>query len=107
MGIIDDPQKGDYVFDVGLFKEPKTTSDFKRYSPAGEFHLYFHRVVMGPIENSDLAKRYTFFLLEFRDPLGDEFRLLDDVPRRRQNGDDTAGSDTLQCFFKLIFITRD
>jgi hypothetical protein len=35
---------------------------------------------MGPIEDGDLAKRYPFLIPEFRDPLGDEFRLLKDVP---------------------------
>ena len=73
-------QKGGDILDMGLFEKPKTAGDAEGNASAGELQLHFHRVVVGPVEHSDLLEGHAL-IGEFHDPLGHEGRLL--VVRRQ------------------------
>ena len=75
-------QEAAHVLDVRLLEEPQAAGDDVRDVAAREFHLQFHRVVMGAIKHGDLVQRHAF-VAQFKNPLRDELRLLVAVGTRR------------------------
>ena len=68
-------QEGRDILDVRLLEEAQSARDPERNATPGELELDLHRVVVGPVEDGDLAE-VDSLVVEFQYALGDEGGLL-------------------------------
>ncbi len=106
MPVGDHTHIGGDIFNMGLFEKSYPGANLKRNVPADKLHLNFHRMIMGPVEDSDIAGRHTRSH-KLIDSLADEFRLPHDIFRRHQHRTGSRGPDRPERFWKLVFVVFD